>query len=257
MLAKVRHYGAVINSTLASTLRGWRGTMLRRGGTPAPEEIELDLYEFEACPFCRLVREAITELQLDVTVYPCPRGGTRFRPRALELAGGRTTFPFLVDRRRDRAIAESRDIVAYLWDTYNGGRRPPQRSPLTLPSSSLASALRLWRGSRARTSRLAPEEPLVLYSFESSPYSRLVRELLCEMEIPYRLRAMAKEQVADLGPNGRRFHLGDYRPVPGGRREAMIAQQGQAQVPFLVDPNTDTEMFESAEILRYLQQTYG
>lgn len=32
------------------------------------------LYEFEACPFCRKVREAITILDLDVIFYPCPRG---------------------------------------------------------------------------------------------------------------------------------------------------------------------------------------
>ena len=28
-------------------------------------------------------------------------------------------------------------------------------------------------------------------------------------------------------------------------------------VPYLVDPNTDTEMFESADIAAYLEQTYA
>ena len=28
-------------------------------------------------------------------------------------------------------------------------------------------------------------------------------------------------------------------------------------VPYLVDPNTDTEMFESAEIVAYLERTYA
>ena len=28
-------------------------------------------------------------------------------------------------------------------------------------------------------------------------------------------------------------------------------------VPYLVDPNTDTEMFESAEIVAYLEETYA
>jgi glutathione S-transferase len=28
-------------------------------------------------------------------------------------------------------------------------------------------------------------------------------------------------------------------------------------VPFLVDPNTNVEMFESADIVRYLEATYG
>uniref|UniRef100_A0A061RRT2 Thioredoxin family protein n=1 Tax=Tetraselmis sp. GSL018 TaxID=582737 RepID=A0A061RRT2_9CHLO len=34
------------------------------------------LYEFEACPFCRRVREAITDLDLDVIIFPCPKVST-------------------------------------------------------------------------------------------------------------------------------------------------------------------------------------
>jgi glutathione S-transferase len=29
------------------------------------------------------------------------------------------------------------------------------------------------------------------------------------------------------------------------------------QVPYLVDPNTDTAMYESADIIRYLEQHYA
>lgn len=36
-------------------------------------ELPLELYEFEACPFCRKVREAITMLDLNCYVYPCPK----------------------------------------------------------------------------------------------------------------------------------------------------------------------------------------
>ena len=42
------------------------------------------------------VREALTLLDLDVLIYPCPKGGTTFRPRARELSG-KEQFPFLVD----------------------------------------------------------------------------------------------------------------------------------------------------------------
>ena len=31
------------------------------------------LYEFEACPFCRRVRETATYLDLELEVYPCPK----------------------------------------------------------------------------------------------------------------------------------------------------------------------------------------
>ena len=42
----------------------------------------------------RLVREALTELDLDAMIYPCPKGGKRFRPLATDL-GGKTRFPLL------------------------------------------------------------------------------------------------------------------------------------------------------------------
>lgn len=36
----------------------------------------LKLYEFQGCPFCAKVREAVTVLDLDVTFLPCPKGGS-------------------------------------------------------------------------------------------------------------------------------------------------------------------------------------
>jgi hypothetical protein len=43
----------------------------------ARPKIPLELYEFEGCPFCRKVREAIIILDLDPIVYPCPKGEWR------------------------------------------------------------------------------------------------------------------------------------------------------------------------------------
>ena len=37
------------------------------------------VYEFEACPFCRRVRETITFLDLQVEVIPCPKGSILHR----------------------------------------------------------------------------------------------------------------------------------------------------------------------------------
>ena len=39
----------------------------------APDEPGIILYEYEACPFCRKVREALTSLDLDYVARPCPR----------------------------------------------------------------------------------------------------------------------------------------------------------------------------------------
>ena len=241
-------------STIASTLRAWRGTM-QVARAEQPEQL-LELYEFEGCPYCRLVREVLTEISLDVVIYPCPSNGTRFRPLAQELAGGETTFPFLVDPNRDEALNESRDIIEYLQEHYTERRlRTPGR--LSVLSSSLASVLRLGQGVRAKASR-EPESKLELWSFEGSPFSRLVRESLCELELPYVLRQLPKEQKEDIGtPAVRVGGTSNYEPVPGGRREQLAELGGKVQVPFLIDPNTGTEMYESADIVDYLEETYA
>lgn len=88
---------------------------------------------------------------------------------------------------------------------------------------------------RARPSK-APEQPLELWSFEASPFCRIVRERLSSLELPYVLHNVAKRSK---------------------KRDAFVARSGRMMVPFLVDPNTDTAMFESAEILRYLDDTYA
>ncbi len=42
------------------------------------------------------VREAVSVLDLDVMVYPCPKDGPTWRAKAIEL-GGKSQFPYLVD----------------------------------------------------------------------------------------------------------------------------------------------------------------
>lgn len=245
----------ITTSTLASTFRGWRGTMAY--GLAREPERSIELYEFENCPYCRLVREALTELDLDAMIYPCPKGGTRFRPQ-VEAMGGKGQFPYLVDPNTGERMFESADIIAYLYRTY-AGREAPRRlllRPLAVTASSFASAARGLRGMRARPSH-APEKALELYSFESSPFSRLVRELLCELEIPYLLRNMGKAQMADMGPPVVRRSFFKEASVAGRNRERLFERTGRLQVPYLVDPNTGTEMFESADIRAYLLERYG
>ncbi|XP_068648725.1 uncharacterized protein [Aristolochia californica] len=83
----------------------------------------LQLYEFEACPFCRRVREAMTELDLSVEVYPCPKGSLRHREIVRNI-GGKEQFPFLVDSNTGRSMYESGEIVKYLFYQYGHGRKP-------------------------------------------------------------------------------------------------------------------------------------
>jgi glutathione S-transferase len=202
---------------------------------PRPRQL-LELYEFEACPFCRKVREAITMLDLEVLVKPTPKGGARFRPEG-SARGGRHQFPLLVDPNEDVLLYESDAIVAHLYARYGAGSPPiPLRlGPLTTMTSALASLPRSGHGGRARPSR-APREPLELWSFELSPYCRLVREVLCELELPYVLHSLGKASA---------------------RRPDFVRRTGKLQVPYLEDPNTAAKLFESQDIVRYLETTYA
>jgi glutathione S-transferase len=202
---------------------------------PRPEK-PLELYEFEACPYCRKVREALTMLDLEAWVYPCPKEGPRFRKEVVA-KGGKAQFPYLVDPNTGKAMYESDDIVAYLYEAYGDGHVPISLSlgSLTMLGESLASAWRAGRGRAYRPAR-APKKPLELYSFEISPYSRIAREALCELELPYLLHNVGKNSPS---------------------RPAFQKRSGKMMVPFLVDPNTDTRMFESADIVAYLEETYA
>jgi glutathione S-transferase len=196
----------------------------------------LELYEFEACPFCRKVREALSILDLEAIVYPCPKGGPTYRPR-VRAQGGRELFPYLVDPNSGKSMYESNDIVTYLFTEYGDGRVPIAlgAGPLTNLSSMLSGVPRLGAGSRYRQAR-SPAQPLELYSFEASPFCRIVREALSSLELAYHLRNVAAGS-------------------PG--RDAFVERSGRMMVPWLADPNTGKAMFESAEIVVYLEQTYA
>jgi glutathione S-transferase len=182
------------------------------------------------------VRETLSVLDLDAMVYPCPKGGPRYREE-VKRRGGKAQFPYLVDPNTGQAMYESDDIVRYLCTTYGDGTVPRllDLGALTDVTMMFAGAWRAMAGMSYRRAR-APEQPLELWSFEASPYCRLAREALCRLELPYQLHNVAKGSA---------------------RREAFVARSGRMMVPYLVDPNTGTAMFESADIVRYLDATYA
>jgi glutathione S-transferase len=224
----------VSTSLLSSVLRA--GSGMKVGVLGKRPEKTLELYEFENCPFCRKVREALSILDLEADIRPCPKRGPGFR-KALRERAGKAQFPYLIDPNTDTEMYESDDIVQYLFDQYGDGRVPPL---LSLPilrdvTSVMAGGPRLGHGSHYRKARSA-EVDLELYSFEASPFCRLVREVLCTLELPYRLHNVAKGSPS---------------------RDAFVSRAGHMMVPYLVDPNTGKAMFESAEIVRYLEETYA
>ena len=223
----------VATSFAASATRMGAGMTVGPLG-PRPAKL-LELYEFEACPYCRKVREALSMLDLDAMVYPCPGGGPRFREE-VRRRGGKTLFPYLVDPNAGKEMYESDDIVRHLFTAYGQGSVP---TILGLPvvtnlASMVASAWRVGMGGRYRPAR-QPAKPLELWSYEASPFCRIVREALSSLELPYRLHNVAQGSA---------------------RREEFVARSGRMMVPWLSDPNTGRTMFESADIVRYLESTY-
>ena len=255
------HQVKVLQSVAATLLQGGRGV----SGTPNPKQpaLSIKLFDMEACPYCRRVREVVTLLNLDVEIYPCPKNGTRFRPVAAGLAG-KAQFPLLIDDNTGTQLLESQAIIDYLFQHYGTTGKTPkawQSMPKMPVLQTLVSSVSLMRGLNAHAgnaSKAAPAQLLHLWSFDASPYSRLVRERLCELEVPYVLHNVAKERWQDMGPAILRLKPGKYVPVTGGKRERELpVMQGRLQVPYLVDPNTGVQMFESKDILKYLNQTYA
>lgn len=80
----VIHQIKVLQAVVSAIAEGGRGV----SGTAFPQQPvkALKLYEFEGSPFCRRVREVITLLNLDVEIYPCPKGGTKYRSVVKEKA---------------------------------------------------------------------------------------------------------------------------------------------------------------------------
>jgi glutaredoxin len=104
-------------------------------------------------------------------------------------------------------------------------------------NSGIASAVRLARGTRCRTTgKRKKVRLLTLYNMEGSPYCRKVREVLSELDLEYMVRNV---------------------PKGSPKRAELQKRGGKVQVPYLIDPNTTEEMYESDDIIAYLESEYA
>lgn len=196
----------------------------------------IELYEFEGCPFCRKVREACTLLDIDVLFYPCPKGGPTWRPKAVQLSG-KSQFPYMVDPNTRQQMGESDDIINYLYNEYGDGNVPLllKLGPLTAISNTLALLPRINRGISYRKSNL-PKKPVDVWAYEASPFCKLAREVFVELEIPHIYHSVARNSP---------------------KRQELIDKWDVFQVPYIEDPNTGVAMFETPQIIEYLEKTYA
>lgn len=210
------------------------------GKFPRPEK-PLKLYQFQGCPFCRKTREAVVSLDLDVLIYPTPKDGPEYR-EFVRAEGGKAQFPYLVDDNTGAKMYESDDIIAYLFETYGPGKANVDfalnAGALTSVTAGLGMLPRLGKGSAYKPSKKLLEnmKPIVFWGYEASPFCVLVAEKLCELELPYMQRTCGRGSP---------------------KRQELFEKRGTFQVPYIEDPNTGVAMFESSDIVAYLDETYA
>ncbi len=178
--------------------------------------------------------------------------------------GGKTQFPFLIDENTGDQLYESQQIIHHLFKHYGKSGKTPKKYAhfpkipyVALAGTLLNGARGVWINQKI-VERAAPEQLIELWGFEGSPYTRVVRGVLTELELPFKFHNVAKERWQDLGLAKLRLKPGKYIPLPNGKREKTVEIMGRdIQVPYLVDPNTGVKMFESAKIVEYLKKQYG
>lgn len=179
----------------------------------------------------------MTELDLSAEVYPCPKGSLRHR-EVVKKIGGKEQFPLLVDASTGVTMYESGDIVKYLFRQYGQGRSPSSGLlESTIFTGWVPTLLRAGRGMTLwNKAGVIPAEKLELFSYENNSYARIVREALCEMELPYVLQNVGEGS---------------------SKMDALLRISGSKQVPYLIDLNTGFQSGDYKKILSYLFQQYS
>ena len=218
--------------------------------------LPLILYENESDADSKLVREACSMLSLVVTMYPMPVNGPRYRnkinpndfidSKSPSVSSNDSKFPYFYDPNTSVKLAGSRLIIDYLFTKYGPPGQPVPdilQQPTTgvnfprLAASLGVSVIVNNAGGTYIDSNLPSNvQPITLYAYEGSPFCKVVRETLCAYEIPHTIY---------------------YTPRGSVNRQRLYDQTKRFQVPFIQDPNTGIDLFESEAIVEYIKKQYG
>ncbi|MDF9747097.1 glutathione S-transferase N-terminal domain-containing protein [Natrinema salsiterrestre] len=86
---------------------------------------------------------------------------------------------------------------------------------------------------------------LELYQFEGCPHCKKVREKLSELGISY------------VNHNPRLGKSHDQKVTNQQTHEELVEVGGMDQVPYLVDTQRETSLYESDDIVEHLETYYG
>lgn len=96
----------------------------------------LELYDLPGCPYCAKVERALEDLDLEYETQTVP--SSRSARDEVHAVSGQYGVPVLVDEAKGvEGMAESDDIVRYLYETYGDGE---------VPDRSLLARLRRFLG---------------------------------------------------------------------------------------------------------------
>lgn len=91
-----------------------------RIGDTGGSESMMTLYQFESCPYCKMVRQKLSDLEMTYVSVCVPRDQSQ-RGEVLRVSG-QPTVPVLVDG--DVVLTDENDILHYLERNYVlGGQR--------------------------------------------------------------------------------------------------------------------------------------
>jgi len=183
----------------------------------------LILHDVENDDSCRLVREVLCILDLS---YLCKPESVRLNSRSDK---SKDVFPVLNDLHNGITTVGAYDIICYLYKHFLDGQHPStlvnlyknstKQSPADCDRMEFDATLDLVR------------KPLIFWSYEASPFCAYVRKSLYRLGIPHVVLPCARGSP---------------------RRNLLYRRHNKFQVPLLEDPNRDISLFESADIVRYL-----
>lgn len=78
----------------------------------------MTLYQFESCPYCKIVREKLSELQITYINVNVPRDKSK-RHEVVQVSG-QPSVPVLVDG--DTVLDDEEKILPYLQEKYGTAR---------------------------------------------------------------------------------------------------------------------------------------
>jgi glutaredoxin len=208
---------------------------------PRPQK-PLVLYNYEGNQFCRLVREVLTELDIPWEM----RSAGKQSPRRQELAyitGGSSQCPYLIDPNTGVDMAESKDIVEYLYKTYARWTPPNELLewasdtilPLAKPLFQFLTPLQAGSSGEDRDAYEAgitnamdeidqetQQHPVVVYTYDWSPFSQETKALLQRLDISFHEISLGREWIPGLIKEG-----------GSEKRAALLEMTGQSSLPHI------------------------